>query len=113
MSVSEKKRKWLEFVAAFSALGDETLGMTPAAASLLALSVAEYMRDPNKGYPLDAGAPIYAAASEFGGPMIRVPDEYPPGFWSIDRDYVRAQVTAAAQAYILSHIEVFALLSGL
>ena len=48
--VVEVRERWDKFVAAFNALGAETRGMTPTAASLLLVTAAEYENDNSKGY---------------------------------------------------------------
>ncbi len=65
--VAEVRERWNKFVAAFNALGDETRGMTPTAASVLLVAAVEYEKDNTKGYqPISAGVPEFAVFSEDG-----------------------------------------------
>lgn len=116
MTTAEKRKKWDEFVAAFKALGDETYGMTPAAAYQLAAAAVEYEADKTKGVRAQKlGAVIWAQGAEYGGPVVRIPEDYfaALGFWNINQNCFNAQVTQDACDYILKHIEVFQLLDGL
>lgn len=116
MTVAEKRKHWRNFVAAFRALGNKTCGMTPAAAYQLAAAAVEYGADKTKGVRAQKlGAVIWAQRAEYGGPIVRIPDDYSDclEFWDVNPSHFNAQVTQDACDYILKHIEVFQLLNGL
>ena len=110
------ERQWRAFKDAFLNLGEESKGMTPAAASLLAVTAVEYEVDHSNGFqPLQAGAPLYAMRTEDGGPIVSIPKDYLgcAEFWAVDTNNLRAQITPCGHAYVLKNIDVFKLLNGL
>ncbi len=112
MSVrAEARKRWEAFVGAFSALGEEARGMSPAAACVLMAAAAEYENDSDKGFrPLSAGVPGCAVFS--GEQIVMIPDAYMncSEFWEIDSDFLRAKVTEEGVAYVRQYNEVFKLL---
>lgn len=109
--IVEARKKWNSFVAAFNALGTETRGMSPAAASVLLVAAAEYERDNAKGYqPLQAGVPGFAIFSE--DKIVNIQYDYYGcrEFWDIDCNFMRAKVTEAGVAYVKNHMDVFSVL---
>ena len=112
MSVrAEARKRWEAFVGAFSALGDEARGMSPAAACVLMAAAAEYDNDPATGFrPLLTGVPECAIFSEEH--TITIPDAYMncPEFWEIDSNFLRAKVTEEGVAYVRQHGGIFKLL---
>lgn len=110
---SEIKKRWNKFVNAFNALGTETRGMTPAAASVLLSAASEYESDNLKGYrPLITGVPSFAVFSK--NKMVNVKQDYMgcSEFWAVDINYSRAKVTEAGVAYVNRHMDVFSVLLG-
>ena len=116
MSVQEKKLIMEAFVDAFQALGHETYGMSPAAAIQLYSAVGEFLEDQTKGVRgLMIGASIWAAEEKYGGPTVRIPEDYQgcPHFWISCQPGINAQVTSDACDYITKHVDVFNILEGL
>ena len=111
----ELRKKWNEFVAAFNALGAETRGMTPTAASLLLVTALEYTKDNAKGYqPIKAGVPGLALFSEDGLTVDISRDYYGcPEFWDVDVNNCRAKITKAGVDYVEAHLnDVFMILAN-
>ena len=108
----DERIKWNRFVAAFNALGTETRGMTPKAASLLLFAALEYVKDNTKGYqPIPAGVPGFALCSQDDLPVdIRTEYLGCPEFWDIDMNYPRAKITEAGVTYVDAHFDVFSIL---
>ena len=108
---TEMKKRWDAFVQAFSALGDETFGMSPSAACVLLSAVVEVENNSEEGFrDLNAGVPAYAIFAE--EKMVRIPDAYSncSEFWKRDTQLLRAKVTNAGVAYVNKHLEVFNIL---
>jgi hypothetical protein len=109
--VAEVRKRWNRFVDAFHALGAETRGMTPAAASVLLVAAAEFASDNSKGYqPLLAGVPRFAAFSVNRIVDIRCDYFGCPEFWDVDINYQRAKITQAGVDYVNLHFDVFNIL---
>lgn len=116
MTVSEKRKRWDDFVAAFNGLGVDNLGMSPAAAYLLAIAAVEYCSDQTKEVrALTVGAPVLALDEKYGGPIVHIPGDYGDAreFWDVHENEQNAQVTQKACDYVQSKINVFKLLNGL
>lgn len=110
----EVRKRWESFVVAFNALGAETRGMTPTAASLLLFAALEYVKDNTKGYQsIPAGVPEFAICSQ-DGLTVDIRNEYLgcPEFWDIDMKYPRARITEAGVAYVDAHFDVFNILKN-
>lgn len=106
----QMQRQWNRFVTAFNALGSETHGMTPEAASVLAQACAEVLKNPNAGYrSLQAGTPLFV------GSVVDIPIAFSGclNFWDIDSNNLRAKVTNDGCNYVVTHMSVFSLLNGL
>lgn len=113
--VVELRKKWNEFVVAFNALGAETRGMTPTAASFLLLAALEYTKDNTQGYrPIKAGVPEFAMFSEDGLTVDISRDYYGcPEFWDVDVNNSRAKITKAGVDYVEAHLnDVFMILAN-
>ena len=111
--VAEVRERWNKYVAAFNALGDETRGMSPAAASVLLVAAVEFDSDNSKGYqPLSAGVPGFAIFS--ANRIVNIRHDYfdCPEFWDIDVNNLRAKVTDAGVTYVNDHIDLFSILLG-
>lgn len=110
MSRLQMQKQWNRFVTAFNALGSETYGMTPAAASVLAQACAEAMKNPNDGYrSFQTGTPLVASSTvdiqiDFAGCL---------SFWEFDFNNLRAKITDAGCDYVVTHMNVFSFLNGL
>ena len=112
-AVADVRKNWNEFVAAFNALGDETRGMTPTAASVLFSARLGYEQAGFNGYqPIPAGVPEFALCS--GAKMVDIRYEYSgcQEFWDIDSNNPRARITQSGIDYVDKHIDVFMKLSG-
>ena len=110
--VAEVRKRWESFVVAFNALGSETRGMTPAAASLLLLAALDYVKDNTGGYqPIPAGVPGFALCTQ-DGLTVDIRNDYLgcSEFWDIDMNYPRAKITEAGVAYVNAHFDVFSIL---
>lgn len=111
--VAEVMKKWTEFVAAFNALGDETLGMTPIAASVLFSARLGYEQAGFNGYqPIPAGVPGFALCS--GEETVDIRYEYSgcKEFWDVDLKHLRARITQSGIDYVDKHIDIFMKLLG-
>ena len=110
--VAEVRKRWENFVVAFNALGAETRGMTPTAASLLLLAALDYVKDNTGGYQsIPAVVPEFAMCSQ-DGLTVDIRTDYfgCPEFWDIDMNYPRARITEAGVAYVDAHFDVFSIL---
>ena len=111
--IPEVRERWNKFVTAFNALGEESRGMTPTAASVLLVTAAEYESDNTKGYqPLQAGVPGFAALSV--NKVVDIRNDYIgcPEFWAIDINNLRAKITDAGVGYVKDLIDIFNILHG-
>ena len=106
----QMQRQWNRFVAVFNALGSETHGMTPEAASVLAQACTETLKNPNNGY-----RPLKTGTSPLINTVIDIPVAFKgcPTFWNIDFNNLRAKITNDGCNYVLAHQNVFSLLAGL
>ncbi len=110
--VAEVRERWNKFVAAFNALGEETYGMTPTAASVLFVAESEFESDDRKGYrSLQTGVPNFAVFSN-DGKIVDITCDYSDcrEFWDVDVNNFRARITQAGIEYIKKHLDVFQIL---
>ncbi len=104
--------QWNAFVNAFNALGDETRGMIPTAASLLFYTAIDYLKDGSRGYqPIRAGRPLCSRYSR-DGDIIDIIRDYSKcaEFWDVEMNLTRVRITQAGIDYVNKHIDVFRIL---
>ena len=109
--MEEHTRQWESFVNAFNALGDETRGMTPTAASLLLAAAIDYVNNASGYRPIPAGRPLLTRYSR-DGDIIDIRRDYSrcAEFWDIEMNLTRARITQAGVDYVSQHMDVFGIL---
>ena len=109
--IAEARKRWQKFVCAFNALGVETRGMLPEAASVLLVAAVDYEKDNDKGFqPIPAGVPGFAIFS--GATTVDVRFDYSgcQKFWELDLNYMRAKITDTGCEYVKKYRDIFGVL---